>query len=137
MIREAGMPTPDWFAFSETAFRELGAADALGEIERSLGFPLVVKPSRGGSSLGVKFAADGGGGAARPWSPPSATTTGSCSSASSRGRELAVSVLGDEALPVVEAIPSRATATTSRPATRSAAPASSARPSSTRSSAPP
>ena len=56
-FREAGVPTPDWFAFNETAFRELGAADSLGRLEERLGFPLVVKPSRGGSALGVKFAA--------------------------------------------------------------------------------
>ncbi|HEX4670391.1 MAG TPA: hypothetical protein VH275_10525, partial [Solirubrobacterales bacterium] len=59
-IREAGVPTPDWFGFKQTAFRELGAADALGALEASLGFPLVVKPSRGGSSLGVRFAAAAG-----------------------------------------------------------------------------
>src|ERR1044072_3290683 len=57
-VREAGLPTPDWFAFSQTAFRELGAAEALGQLERNLGFPLVIKPSRGGPSLGVRFAAD-------------------------------------------------------------------------------
>ncbi len=126
--REAGLPTPDWFAFSQTAFRELGAADALGRLEETLGFPLVVKPSRGGSSLGVKFAR-------RPAEVPQALV--SAFSYDDRvllerfvdGRELAVSVLGDEPLPVVEAIPRRATATTSRPATRSAAPASSAPPS--------
>src|SRR3954452_17595497 len=56
-MRSSGVPTPDWFAFNETAFRELGAADALGALEERLGFPLVVKPSRGGSALGVKFAA--------------------------------------------------------------------------------
>jgi D-alanine-D-alanine ligase len=104
-MREAGIPTPDWFAFNETAFRELGAADALGELERSLAFPLVVKPSRGGSSLGVKFAAGAG-------EVPEALI--SAFSYDNRvllerfvaGRELAVSVLGDEALPIVEAIPS-------------------------------
>ena len=103
-IREAGIPTPDWFAFSQTAFRELGAADALGGIEGRLGFPLVVKPSRGGSSLGVKFAAGAG-------EVPQALV--SAFSYDERillerfveGRELAVSVLGEEALPVVEAIP--------------------------------
>jgi D-alanine-D-alanine ligase len=103
-IREAGLPTPDWFAFSQTAFRELGAADALGRLEQGLGFPLVVKPSRGGSSLGVKFAASAG-------EVPQALV--SAFSYDDRillerfveGRELAVSVLGDEALPVVEAIP--------------------------------
>jgi D-alanine-D-alanine ligase len=103
-IREAGLPTPDWFAFNETAFRELGAADALGQLEQSLGFPLVVKPSRGGSSLGVKFAAD-------PAEVPQALV--SAFSYDDRvllerfvaGRELAVSVLDGEALPVVEAVP--------------------------------
>ncbi len=103
-IRAAGVPTPDWFAFSQTAFRELGAADALGRLEESLGFPLVVKPSRGGSSLGVKFAAGAG-------EVPQALV--SAFSYDDRvllerfveGRELAVSVLGEEALPVVEAIP--------------------------------
>jgi D-alanine-D-alanine ligase len=103
-IREAGVPTPDWFGFKQTAFRELGAADALAALEASLGFPLVVKPSRGGSSLGVRFAAGGG------------ELPGALVSAFSYdeqvllerfvdGREMAVSVVGDEALPVVEAIP--------------------------------
>lgn len=102
-IEESGLPTPDWFAFNQTAFRELGAADALERLEETLGFPLVVKPSRGGSSLGVKFAAS-------PGEVPQALV--SAFSYDERvlleryveGRELAVSVLGDEPLPVVEAI---------------------------------
>ena len=104
-LRDAGVPTPDWFAFNETAFRELGAADALSKLEERLGFPLVVKPSRGGSALGVKFAASW-------YEVPEALV--SAFSYDNRillerfaeGRELAVSVLGGEALPVVEAIPS-------------------------------
>jgi D-alanine-D-alanine ligase len=100
----AGVPTPEWFAFNETAFRELGAADALGGIEERLGFPLVVKPSRGGSALGVKFAAG-------PEEVPAALV--SAFSYDDRvllerfveGRELAAGVLGGEALPIVEAIP--------------------------------
>jgi len=103
-IDEAGLPTPDWFAFNQTAFREFGAADALARLEETLGFPLVVKPSRGGSSLGIKFAAS-------PGEVPQALV--SAFSYDERvlleryveGRELAVSVLGDEPLPVVEAIP--------------------------------
>ena len=102
-IEEAGLPTPAWFAFNQTAFRELGAADALGRLEETLGLPLVVKPSRGGSSLGVKFAAS-------PGEVPQALV--SAFSYDERvlleryveGRELAVSVLGDEPLPVVEAV---------------------------------
>jgi len=103
-MRDAGVPTPDWFAFNETAFRELGAADALTGLEERLGFPLVVKPSRGGSSLGVKFAGSW-------YEVPEALV--SAFSYDDRvllerfveGRELAVSVLGTEPLPVVEAIP--------------------------------
>jgi len=103
-LRGAGVPTPDWFAFNETAFRELGAADALADLEQRLGFPLVVKPSRGGSSLGIKFAAS--------WfEVPEALV--SAFSYDERvllerfveGRELAVSVLGAEPLPIVEVIP--------------------------------
>jgi D-alanine-D-alanine ligase len=105
-IREAGLPTPDWFAFSQTAFRELGAADALPRLEQSLGFPLVVKPSRGGSSLGVKFAA------AAAEVPQALVAAFSYDDRVLlerfvSGRELAVSVLGGEALPVVEAIPAQ------------------------------
>jgi D-alanine-D-alanine ligase len=103
-LRGAGVPTPDWFAFNQTAFRELGAADALGELEERLGFPLVIKPSRGGSALGVKFAASW-------YEVPEALI--SAFSYDERvllerfveGRELAVGVLGGEPLPVVEAIP--------------------------------
>jgi D-alanine-D-alanine ligase len=103
-LRAAGIPTPDWFAFNETAFRELGAGDALAGLERRLGFPLVVKPSRGGSALGVKFAESAE-------DVPAALV--SAFSYDSRvllerfvgGRELAVSVIGSEPLPVVEAIP--------------------------------
>ena len=103
-MREAGIPTPDWFAFSQTAFRELGAADALGRIEQALGFPLVVKPSRGGSSLGVKFAASA---AEVPQALVAAFSYDDrvLLERFVEGRELAVSVLGDEALPIVEAIP--------------------------------
>jgi D-alanine-D-alanine ligase len=103
-MRAAGIPTPEFFAFTQTAFRDLGAADALADLEGTLGFPLVVKPSRGGSSLGVKFAS------------AAAVVPGALVAAFSyddrvmlerfaRGRELAVSVLGGEALPIVEAIP--------------------------------
>jgi D-alanine-D-alanine ligase len=56
LLRAVGIPTPDFHAFSETAFRELGAAQALPAIERQLAFPLVVKPAAQGSALGIKFA---------------------------------------------------------------------------------
>jgi D-alanine-D-alanine ligase len=102
-IAEAGLPTPDWFAFNQTAFREFGAADALDRLEQSLGFPLVIKPSRGGSSLGVKFVASA---AEVPQALVSAFSYDERVLVERfvEGRELAVSILGDEVLPVVEAI---------------------------------
>lgn len=103
-LRDAGVPTPDWFAFNETAFRELGAADALDRMEGSLGFPLVIKPSRGGSALGVKFAA---GAAEVPEALISAFSYDDrvLLERFVEGRELAVSVVDEEPLPIVEAIP--------------------------------
>jgi D-alanine-D-alanine ligase len=104
LLRDAGIPTPDWVAFNSTAFRELGAADALEEIEERLGFPLVVKPAAQGSSLGVRFAAS-------PDDVPEALV--GALSYDDRvlleryvdGRELAVSLLDREPLPVVEVKP--------------------------------
>ena len=55
-LRDAGIPTPDFYAFSQTAFEELGAARALPAIEERLEFPIVVKPAGQGSALGIKFA---------------------------------------------------------------------------------
>jgi D-alanine-D-alanine ligase len=104
LMIEAGIPTPDFFAFNETAFRELGAAEALGAIEERLDFPIVVKPSSQGSALGIKFARS-------PADVPAALVA--AFSYDSKvllerhvpGRDLAVSVLDEEPLPVVEAIP--------------------------------
>lgn len=103
-LRDREVPTPDWFAFGQTAFRELGAADSLDALEERLGFPLVVKPNRGGSALGVRFAAG------REEVPGALVSAFSYDDRVLlerfvEGRELAVSVLGSEPLPVVEAIP--------------------------------
>jgi D-alanine-D-alanine ligase len=104
LMVEAGVPTPEFFAFNETAFRELGAAEALPAIEERLAFPIVVKPSSQGSALGIKFARSA-------TDVPAALVA--AFSYDSRvllerhidGRDLAVSILDDEALPVVEAVP--------------------------------
>jgi D-alanine-D-alanine ligase len=103
-IRAAGLPTPDWAAFNATAFRALGAADTLDEIEARLGFPLVVKPASQGSSLGVEFASS------RDEIPQALVAAFSYDDRVLleryvKGRELAVSVLGADPLPIVEAIP--------------------------------
>ena len=101
---DAGLPTPDFHAFTHAAFRDLGAADALPEIEQRLGFPIVVKPARGGSALGVKFASSAA-------DVPSAVVAAFAYDTSVllerfvAGRDLAVSVLDGQALPVIEAVP--------------------------------
>jgi D-alanine-D-alanine ligase len=104
LMVEAGIPTPEFFAFNETAFRELGAAEALPAIEERLDFPIVVKPSSQGSALGIKFARSAA-------DVPAALVA--AFSYDSRvllerhidGRDLAVSILDDAPLPVVEAVP--------------------------------
>ena len=103
-LRGAGIATPDWVAFNATAFRELGAADALEEIEARLGFPLVVKPAGQGSALGVRFAAS------RDDVPDALLAAFSYDDRVLleryvEGRELAVSVLDGEPLPAVEVAP--------------------------------
>lgn len=104
LLRDAGIPTPDFLVLSESAFKELGAAGALADIGERLGFPLVVKPARGGSAMGVRFAAE------TPELPAALVAAFSYDDKvvferHVRGRELAISVLGGEALPIVEAVP--------------------------------
>jgi D-alanine-D-alanine ligase len=114
LMRAAGIPTPDFRCLQEASIKEFGAGAARAAIESALGFPLVVKPARGGSALGVKFAHS------------SAELPGAIVGALSyddkalveryvKGRDLAVSVLDAQggrgciaeplALPVLEAIP--------------------------------
>lgn len=106
-MREAGIATPDWVAFGAAAFRELGAADAIGEIEAGLGLPLVVKPAAQGSALGVRFA---GSAAEVPQALIAALSYDDRVLLERHvdGRELAVSIVDGEPLPIVEAIPERA-----------------------------
>jgi D-alanine-D-alanine ligase len=104
LLVEAGLPTPEFFSFNETAFERLGAGQTLPAIEERLDFPIVVKPARGGSALGIKFASG------------AADVPGALVNAFSyddrvlleryvAGRDLAVSVVDGAALPIVEAVP--------------------------------
>jgi D-alanine-D-alanine ligase len=111
LMREAGIPTPDFSAFKESAIKDLGVPAALTDVERRLGFPMVVKPASQGSALGVRFA--------RSSVELPEAIVGALSYDRKvvieryvKGRDLAVSVLDAEApgetpvaLPVVEAIP--------------------------------
>jgi len=104
----AGIPTPEFHAFSQAAFEQLGAGRALGAIEEQLAFPIVVKPAGQGSALGIRVARTAGE------VPPAIVAAFSYDTKvllerHVAGRDLAVSVLegpdGPQALPVVEAIP--------------------------------
>jgi D-alanine-D-alanine ligase len=49
----AGIPTPPFRTFLRRAMNEMGASAALDMAAESLGYPLVVKPAREGSSFGL------------------------------------------------------------------------------------
>ncbi|MDQ6841779.1 MAG: D-alanine--D-alanine ligase [Actinomycetota bacterium] len=107
-MRDAGIPTPDFFAFSEAAFESLGAARGLPAIEERLRFPIVVKPAVQGSALGIKFARS-------PADVPAALVAAFSYDRKVLleryvpGRELAISIIEQDgearALPIVEALP--------------------------------
>jgi D-alanine-D-alanine ligase len=103
---DAGVATPPWTIVSQAALRDLGAGAAIGRVAERLEGPLVVKPARGGSALGVKFVD-------RPGDLPAAVM-GAMAYADAvvverrvEGTEVAVSLLGDpaEPLPPVEIVP--------------------------------
>jgi D-alanine-D-alanine ligase len=58
ILEEAGLPTPDAFVLTAEAIRHMGAGAALRRAARSLGYPLVVKPSAQGSALGLTIVRD-------------------------------------------------------------------------------
>lgn len=101
LYRRAGLAVPDGVTLSQQAFRELGAAAMLDRVADELGTRLVVKPSTGGSSLGISFVD-------RVEDLPKAVL-GAFSYADAvlveqhiDGLEVAVSVLDGEPLPPVE-----------------------------------
>ncbi|MBA8793620.1 D-alanine-D-alanine ligase [Friedmanniella endophytica] len=52
VVAEAGIATPRQVALPHETFRELGAAALVQALGDQIGFPMMVKPSRGGSALG-------------------------------------------------------------------------------------
>jgi D-alanine-D-alanine ligase len=109
LLARAGVATPASVALSHDTFRELGAAAVLDAVAARLALPLVVKPARGGSALGLSVVR------ARdelPTAMVNAYAYGDIALIEHcvQGVEIAVSVVADangapRALPAVEIVP--------------------------------
>jgi D-alanine-D-alanine ligase len=55
VLRRAGLSVPAAIPLTEGALRELGVGSLLDRAMDELGLPLVVKPNRGGSALGIRL----------------------------------------------------------------------------------
>lgn len=108
LASRAGIDVPAFLVLPQSTFRELGAARVMSAIGGHVGFPLVVKPTRGGSALGVAVV--------RAESELPAALVGAFSYADTamiqsyvRGTEIAACVIEIDgeptALPLVEVIP--------------------------------
>ncbi len=100
IFSRAGVPTSPWVYCDLTA----GTETAADRIEHDLGYPVVIKPCSGGSSVGVSMANDRAELTAAIEKSAAYETT-LLAERRITGRELTVSVLGDTVLPAVEIIP--------------------------------
>jgi D-alanine-D-alanine ligase len=103
----AGIATPPWVALTQEALTELGAGEALPAVIDRLGLPLIVKPARMGSALGIGIARDQAGLRAAVGSAMAYDGKVVVERFREGARDLAVGLLGPKpaALPIVEAIP--------------------------------
>ena len=110
IARGAGIPTPKYVAVTEQTFHDLGAGVVLDRLGEYLGYPLVVKPTRGGSAFGLSLV-DGRN--ALPQAMIGCFEHGSTAllEACVEGTEVAVGVVegpkGPAVLPPVEIVPLR------------------------------
>jgi len=108
LLADAGISVPESIALPQAMFRDLGAPILLAAITEQLGLPLVIKPNRGGSALGVSVvhAAD-----ELPAAMVGAFAYGDVVLIQRyiRGTEIAVAVTEDDegltAMPAVEIVP--------------------------------
>jgi D-alanine-D-alanine ligase len=106
LFRAAGVGTADWVMLSAAERRSPAARSAAERALSSLGLPLVVKPSKQGSTVGltvVKRAEDLDGAVAEAFRYDDEVML----ERFVPGRELTVGILGGEALPVGEIIPKK------------------------------
>jgi D-alanine-D-alanine ligase len=53
LTERAGLPAPQWAALTSDSFKELGGSEVVRYLVEDMTWPLVTKPNRGGSVLGV------------------------------------------------------------------------------------
>lgn len=108
IVQSAGVSVPDGVSLPHSTFRELGAEVVMQAVIDRVGLPAIVKPSRGGSSLGVTVVREA---SALPSAMVAAFAYGDVAIVEQfiEGIEVAVSVVhtvvGPSALPAVEIQP--------------------------------
>lgn len=60
VVDKNGLATPRSVALPQILFRQVGADTLLKEVSERLGYSLMVKPSRGGSAMGITYVGDEG-----------------------------------------------------------------------------
>lgn len=100
LVKQGGVLTPDWCVLD----RQQSMEHACAQVRETVGFPCVIKPCDGGSSVGVMMVDDP---EELPHALAAAWHAGGRFMAERRivGRELTVAVLDGRALPAVEIIP--------------------------------
>ena len=108
LVSGTGIAVPEFVVLPQSTFRELGAPAVMQAVGDRIGFPLVVKPTRGGSALGVSVVRD-----ERDLPPAMVSAFAYGETAMIQrfvaGTEIAVGVIdtpdGPQALPAVEIVP--------------------------------
>ena len=95
VVTRAGLHTPESVCLPHETFRELGAADVMAALVERLGLPLMVKPARSGSALGLRRGRDGRRAAQRDGQLPSPTASVALLERFVTGTEVAVPVVDD------------------------------------------
>lgn len=108
LLSSTGIAVPEFVVLPQSVFRELGAPAVMKAVADRIGLPLVVKPTRGGSALGVSIVREERD---LPAAMVSAFSYGETAMIQRfiDGTEVAVGVIdtadGPRALPAVEIIP--------------------------------
>jgi D-alanine-D-alanine ligase len=100
LFRAAGVGTAEWLM----AGPAVGPTPSLSEVERALGWPVIVKPSKQGSTVGLSLVREPAGLAAAV-EEAARHDDEVMIERYIAGRELTVAVVGDKALPVGEIFP--------------------------------